>query len=87
MDPGSRLPPINDFKYGARVKSAFVLFREKGQIGGLGVQRRTAWPCSFAVDPVAFSTVGNEIGLAYVGVLRDSLRVKFDEGSQNDSAA
>jgi hypothetical protein len=85
MESGSRHSPINNLKYDTWVKFPTVLLREKGQIGRLGIQRRTARPFSSAINPVAFSTIGHKIGFTYIGILRNGLRARLDEKDQNDS--
>jgi hypothetical protein len=85
MKSGSRLSPINHLKYGTWVKFALALLREKGQVGGLGAQRRTPRSFSSAIDPVAFSTISHEIGLTYIGLLRNGLGTKIDATDHNDS--
>ncbi len=69
MYSGSRHSPINNLKYDTWVKFALALLREKGQVGRLGAQRRTARSFSSAIDPMAFSTISHKIGLGPVAEL------------------
>ncbi len=85
MYSGSRHSPINNLKYDTWVKFALALLREKGQVGRLGAQRRTARSFSSAIDPMAFSTISHKIGLTYIGLLRNGRGMKLDEKDQNDS--